>query len=164
MPPASIRKGRSVLEVKVWPLARHIIETKEVSETLHKINKNLDDNNSHIIEINKNQKLNIHKQNGKAYITGYACDIGYHFDESRFYFSRINFPISLMRNWDRDIAEGKMKGERLIDLEPFKDRKVLGYKIYPDLQYTLFSLQLPSESEITTLEKIQNRHLNVHQN
>lgn len=131
-----------MLDPRVGPLARHILET--ITDRLHaieEIDAAIKDGRPKDFPIEGKSRIHLHDRSHGYELTGFLHHNGYQIDETRVFLQQTNFPVSVILRWDADLAEGWLKAARLIDVDSMIHRQVEGYRIMQDEGYTVFHLE-----------------------
>lgn len=143
-----------MLNPKVGPLARHIIENLADQEKTHRlINEAIEEAKPKVIALQERFTVHLHERNGSE-LTGFLPYNGYQVDETRVFIEQVVFPHSMLIRWDKEIANGTMPASRLIDIPTMKDRCVLGYQMMRDEGVTIFHLEDWSRDEAISWQEL----------
>lgn len=149
-----------MINVKVLPLARYVIETHDLEEKIRKEigwMKNKDFSNLRILESlqwgAKSVVIWIDRRNNETGAEEYCIEAeissdAYNVDERRVIFNRTSFPLTMEIGWRRDIEAGTMTARKLVDIECFAKRKVKDFNRSATGLITIFTLEEPDEENL----------------
>lgn len=131
-----------MLNVKVAPLARHILENiADPEKSLRVIDAAIKAAEPIVVQLGNRLAVHLHHRRDSYELTGFLPYAGYQIDETRVFIEQVYFPGTIMLIWDKELEAGNLKASRLIDIPSLQTRRVLGYQIMRDEGVTIFHLE-----------------------
>lgn len=146
-----------MLNIKVAPLARHILENiADPEKSLQIIDAAVERAESIVVQLGNRLAVHLHHRRGSFEMTGFLPYAGYQIDETRVFIEQVHFPSTITLIWDKELEAGDMKASRLIDIPSLQTRQVLGYQIMREEGVTVFHLEEWNREEAIHWEDIRD--------